>query len=190
MFRGKYKRPKRTDPSGSTWISAHGTGWQSLSWQHSRGYQECASTSATMVKCFTAKDLCWQRHIKTNAARYRLRRDADMAGVIVRRLQTIMRKPVALFGCLVAPKPAGADFLDFFTWDRMTVLVVAAFFVIPGMSSSGAIEQHRPRRQHAKMRRHLWPSKLPDPESQIIEQTNKFLGLLRNRWATICAQMA
>jgi hypothetical protein len=55
---------------------------------------------------------------------------------------------------------------------------VAAFFIIPGMSSSGAIEQHH-RRQHAKMLRHLRPSKLPDPELQIIEQTNKLLGLLR-----------
>jgi hypothetical protein len=73
----------------------------------------------------------------------------------VRRFQTIVRKPVALFGRHVTPKPAVADFLDFFTRDRMTVLVVAAFFVIPGMSSSGAIEQRHYRRQHAKMLRHL-----------------------------------
>ena len=49
-----------------------------------------------------------------------------MAGVIVRRLQAIVRKPVALFGRQVAPNPAVADFLDFFTRDRMTVLAVAA----------------------------------------------------------------
>jgi hypothetical protein len=60
----------------------------------------------------------------------------------------------------------------------MTVFVVAAFFRIPGMSGSGAIEKHH-RRQHAKMLRHPRPSKLPDPELQIIEQTNTLLGLLR-----------
>ena len=42
-----------------------------------------------------------------------------------------MRKPVALFGRRVAPQPAVADFFDFFTRDRMTILVVAAFVVIP-----------------------------------------------------------
>jgi hypothetical protein len=36
-----------------------------------------------------------------------------MAGFIVRRLQAIVRKPVALFGRLVAPKPAVADFSQF-----------------------------------------------------------------------------
>jgi hypothetical protein len=42
-----------------------------------------------------------------------------MAGVIVRRLQAVVRKPVALFG---APQPAVVYFFDFFAWDRMTVL--------------------------------------------------------------------
>jgi hypothetical protein len=135
--------------------SAHGTGRHSLSWQHSFGYQECASISAAIIRCFTAEGSCWKRHIKTNTARYRPRRDAHMAGVIVRRLQAFVRKPVALFGRLVVPKPAVADFLDFFTRHRMTVLVAAAFFRIPGMSSSGAIDQHHGRRQHAKMLRHL-----------------------------------
>ena len=40
-----------------------------------------------------------------------------------------------MFGRRVAPKPAVADFLDFFTRDRMTVLVVAAFVVIPAMDN-------------------------------------------------------
>ena len=56
-----------------------------------------------------------------------------MTRVIVRRLQVIVRKPVVLFGRHVTPKPAVADFLDFFTWDRMTVLVLAALLVIPAM---------------------------------------------------------
>ena len=67
-----------------------------------------------------------------------------MTGVIVRRLQAIMRKPVRMFGRCVAPNPAVAEFFNVFTRDRMTVLVVTAFFVVPGMSSSGAIEQHHP----------------------------------------------
>jgi hypothetical protein len=54
---------------------------------------------------------------------------------IVRRAQSIVRKPVALFGRLVAPLPAVADFFDFFARDRMTVLVVAAFVVIPAMDN-------------------------------------------------------
>jgi hypothetical protein len=56
-----------------------------------------------------------------------------VASFIAGRLQTIVWKPMALLGCLVAPKPAVADFFDFFTRDRMTVLVVAAFVVIPTM---------------------------------------------------------
>jgi hypothetical protein len=56
-----------------------------------------------------------------------------MTGVIVRRPQAIVRKPVALFGRCVALMPAIAKFLDFFTRDRMTVLVVAAFFIVPAM---------------------------------------------------------
>ena len=56
-----------------------------------------------------------------------------MASFIMRRLQAIVRKPVALSGCRVAPKPAVADFLDFFTRDRTTILVVAAFVIIPAM---------------------------------------------------------
>ena len=56
-----------------------------------------------------------------------------MTGVIVRRFQTIARKPVALFGRRVTPEPAVADFLDFFTRDRMTVLPVTALLVIPAM---------------------------------------------------------
>ena len=56
-----------------------------------------------------------------------------MAGVIVRRLQAIVRKLVALLSRLVAPKPAVADLLDFFTRDRTTILVVAAFVIIPAM---------------------------------------------------------
>ena len=45
-----------------------------------------------------------------------------MAGLIVRRLQAVMRKPVALFSRRVAPQPAVADFFDFFARDRMTIL--------------------------------------------------------------------
>ena len=80
-----------------------------------------------------AYGLSWERQIKTDAARYGVRRDTQMTRVIVRRLETIMRKPVALFGRCVAPEPAIAHFPDFFTRDRMTVLVVAAFFIIPAM---------------------------------------------------------
>jgi hypothetical protein len=56
-----------------------------------------------------------------------------VTGVIVRGVQSIVWKPVTLFGLLVAPQPAVTDFFDFFAWDRMTVLVVTAFFWIPGM---------------------------------------------------------
>ena len=60
-----------------------------------------------------------------------------------------------MFGRFVAPQPAVTDFFDFFAWDRMTVLVVAAFFWIPGVRDSGAIEQHHRRRQHENMLRHV-----------------------------------
>ena len=56
-----------------------------------------------------------------------------MASVIVRCLQAIVREPVALFSRPVAPKPAVTDLLDFFTRDRTTILVVAAFVIIPAM---------------------------------------------------------
>jgi hypothetical protein len=86
-----------------------------------------------MVRCFTADVSCWQRHIKTDAARRRLWRNANVASGIVRRAQSTMRKPVALFGRPVAPLPAVANFLDFFARDWMTVLVVAALLVIPAV---------------------------------------------------------
>jgi hypothetical protein len=54
-------------------------------------------------------------------------RNANVTSVIVRRVQSIVRKPVTLFGRLVAPQPAVVDFFDFFAWNRMTVLVAAAF---------------------------------------------------------------
>ena len=63
-----------------------------------------------------------------------------MAGVIVRRVQSIVRKPVALLSRLVAPQPAVTDFFDFFARDGMTIFIAAAVFGIPGMSGSGAIE--------------------------------------------------
>jgi hypothetical protein len=83
--------------------------------------------------------------IDADAVRYRLRRNTNMASVIVRRLQAIVRKPVALFGRLVAPKPAVADFLDFFARDRTTILVVATFVIIPAMD-----EQQRDQRLSLK----------------------------------------
>jgi hypothetical protein len=73
-----------------------------------------------------------ERHIDADAARLRQRRDADVASFIMGRIQTIVWKPMALLGRRVTPKPV-ADFLDFFTRDRMTVFVVAALLVIPAM---------------------------------------------------------
>jgi hypothetical protein len=80
-----------------------------------------------------------ERQIDADAARLRQRRDADVASFIMGRLQTIVWKPMALPGRHVTPKPAVADFLDFFTRDRMTVFVVAALLVIPAMDQHHAI---------------------------------------------------
>src|SRR5262245_48029166 len=85
-----------------------------------------------------------QRQIKTNTARRRQWRNANVTSAIVRRVQSIVRKPVSLFGRLIAPLPAVADFFDFFARDRTTVLVVAAFIRIPRVPLSYAdTDKHR-----------------------------------------------
>ena len=47
------------------------------------------------------------------------------------------------------------------------IIVVAAFFRVPGVSSSGATDHHQRRRQQTNKLRHHRPSNLPDPELQI-----------------------
>jgi hypothetical protein len=46
--------------------------------------------------------------------------------------------------------------------------------------ASSVIEQHHGRRQHAKMLRHLGPSKLPDPSCRLLSKQKSFL-VERNR---------